>query len=76
MTGRDALSRLFQSAGVVGYQDRDGVWRVKYLEIPAAAAEIVLDESMLVPGSLERVDLPGRPRGRPGSAPTTATARR
>jgi hypothetical protein len=39
--GREALDRLFQSAGVVGFQDRDGVWRVKYLEIPAAAAEIV-----------------------------------
>lgn len=56
-TGRDSLSRLFQSAGVVGFEDRDGVWRVEYLEIPPGPADIVLNESMLVPGSLERMDL-------------------
>lgn len=56
-TGRDALAKLFQTAGVIGFQDRDGVWRVRYVEIPAGPADIVLDESMLVDDSLERLDL-------------------
>lgn len=56
-TGRDAVKRLAQSAGCVAFQDRDGVWRVRYLEV-AGTPVLTLDRSVLVPDSFERLDLP------------------